>query len=68
MGNFTIELNSERAPLTVANFLNYVDQGHYTNSIFHRVVANFVIQGGGFDADYKAQPAPRRWSTNPATD
>jgi peptidyl-prolyl cis-trans isomerase A (cyclophilin A) len=57
MGNFTIELNSERAPLTVANFLNYVDQGRYTNSIFHRVVANFVIQGGGFDADYKAQPA-----------
>jgi cyclophilin family peptidyl-prolyl cis-trans isomerase len=57
MGNFTIELNPERAPLTVANFLNYVDQGHYTNSIFHRVVANFVIQGGGFDTDYKPEPA-----------
>jgi cyclophilin family peptidyl-prolyl cis-trans isomerase len=57
VGNFTIELNPERAPLTVANFLNYVDQGHYTNSIFHRVVANFVIQAGGFDADYKPEPA-----------
>ena len=56
LGNFTIELNAERAPLTVANFLSYVDQGHYTNSIFHRVVANFVIQAGGFDADYKPIP------------
>jgi cyclophilin family peptidyl-prolyl cis-trans isomerase len=59
-GNFTIELNSERAPLTVANFLNYVDQGHYTNSIIHRVVSNFVIQGGGFDKDYKPLPAPTK--------
>jgi cyclophilin family peptidyl-prolyl cis-trans isomerase len=60
MGNFTIELNAERAPLTVANFLNYVDQGHYTNTLFHRVVANFVIQGGGFDADYKPLPVPNK--------
>jgi peptidyl-prolyl cis-trans isomerase A (cyclophilin A) len=60
MGNFTIELNAERAPLTVANFLNYVDQGHYTNSIFHRVVSNFVIQGGGFDAEYKVLPTPTK--------
>jgi peptidyl-prolyl cis-trans isomerase A (cyclophilin A) len=57
MGNFTIELNAERAPLTVSNFLNYVDQGHYTNTIVHRVVANFVIQMGGFDTDYKPRPA-----------
>ena len=57
MGNFTIELNPERAPLTVANFLSYVDQGHYTNTIVHRVVANFVIQMGGFDTDYKAKSA-----------
>jgi peptidyl-prolyl cis-trans isomerase A (cyclophilin A) len=57
MGNFTIELNAERAPLTVANFLNYVDQGQYTNTIFHRVVGSFVIQGGGFDTDYKLKPA-----------
>jgi len=58
MGNFTIELNAERAPLTVAHFLKYVDQGHYTNTIFHRVVANFVIQGGGFDPSGKPLPAP----------
>jgi peptidyl-prolyl cis-trans isomerase A (cyclophilin A) len=57
MGNFTIELNAERAPLTVANFLNYVDQGHYTNTIVHRVVANFVVQMGGFDTDYKPRNA-----------
>jgi cyclophilin family peptidyl-prolyl cis-trans isomerase len=57
MGSFTIELNAERAPLTVANFLAYVDQGHYTNTLIHRAVANFVIQGGGFNADYTAKPA-----------
>jgi cyclophilin family peptidyl-prolyl cis-trans isomerase len=60
MGNFTIELNAERAPLTVAHFLKYVDQGHYSGTIFHRVVANFVIQGGGFDSNGKAVPAPTR--------
>ena len=57
LGNFTLELNAERAPLTVAHFLKYVDQGHYTGTIFHRVVANFVIQGGGFDSAYKLLPA-----------
>ena len=60
MGNFIIELNAERAPLTVPHFLKYVDQGHYTGTIFHRVIANFVIQGGGFDKDYKPTPAPTR--------
>jgi cyclophilin family peptidyl-prolyl cis-trans isomerase len=60
MGNFTIELNAERAPLTVANFLAYVDQGHYTNTLIHRAVANFVIQGGGFNADYTAKTAPMK--------
>jgi len=60
MGNFTIELNAERAPLTVAHFLKYVDQGHYSGTIFHRVVANFVIQGGGFDASGKPVPAPTK--------
>ena len=58
MGNFTIELNAERAPLTAANFLAYVDQGHYTNTLIHRAVANFVIQGGGFNVDYTPKPAP----------
>jgi cyclophilin family peptidyl-prolyl cis-trans isomerase len=57
MGNFVIELNPERAPLTVANFLKYVDEGHYSQTLIHRVVANFVIQGGGYGADYKIKPA-----------
>lgn len=58
-GNFVIELNEERAPLTVASFLQYVDEGQYTGTVFHRVVASFVIQGGGFDANYKEKPATR---------
>jgi len=60
LGSFTIELNAERAPLTVAHFLKYVDQGHYSGTIFHRVVANFVIQGGGFDSSYKLVAAPTK--------
>jgi cyclophilin family peptidyl-prolyl cis-trans isomerase len=60
LGNFTIELNEERAPLTVANFLKYVDDGQYTGTIFHRVIQSFVIQGGGFDANYKEKPAARK--------
>ena len=60
MGNFTIELNPERAPLTVTNILAYVDSGHYTNTLIHRVVANFVIQGGGFNDDYTPKAAPLR--------
>ncbi len=55
-----MELNAERAPLTVPHFLKYVDEGHFTNTIFHRVIANFVIQGGGFDTDSKAKPAPTK--------
>jgi|SRR5580698_3941774 cyclophilin family peptidyl-prolyl cis-trans isomerase len=58
MGNFTIELNSERAPLTVAQFLKYVDQGFYSGTIFHRAIPNFVIQGGGYDGDYKLKGNP----------
>ena len=60
MGSFIIELNAERAPLTVPHFLKYVDQGHYTGTIFHRVISNFVIQGGGFDKDYKPTSAPNK--------
>jgi len=60
MGNFTVELNEERAPLTVASFLKYVDEGQYTNTIFHRVIANFVIQGGGFDNKLAIKPATRK--------
>ena len=60
LGNFTIELLPERAPLTVAHFLKYVDDGHYSNTIFHRVIPNFVIQGGGFDTNFKLKPAPAK--------
>jgi peptidyl-prolyl cis-trans isomerase A (cyclophilin A) len=57
MGDIVIELYPERAPLTVANFLRYVREGHYTNTIFHRVVGNFVIQGGGHAAgDMQLKP------------
>lgn len=51
MGQFVIELAPERAPLTVANFLRYVREGHYTDTLIHRVVGNFVIQGGGHAAN-----------------
>ena len=50
MGAFVIELQADRAPLTVQNFLRYVNEGFYTNTLFHRVVGNFVVQGGGHDA------------------
>ena len=50
-GQITIELNAEKAPVTVANFLDYVESGHYDGTIFHRVIDNFMIQGGGMDAD-----------------
>ncbi len=48
-GEIEIELNSEKAPVSVANFLKYVDEGFYNGTIFHRVISNFMIQGGGFD-------------------
>jgi cyclophilin family peptidyl-prolyl cis-trans isomerase len=60
MGSFTIELLPERAPLTVAQFLKYVDQGFYSGTIFHRVIPNFVVQGGGFDTTYKLKGAPAK--------
>jgi peptidyl-prolyl cis-trans isomerase A (cyclophilin A)/peptidyl-prolyl cis-trans isomerase B (cyclophilin B) len=50
LGQFVIEVFNDRAPLTSANFLRYVHEGFYSNTLFHRVVANFVIQGGGHDA------------------
>lgn len=51
MGDIQIELDSKNAPHTVANFLQYAKEGHYDGVIFHRVIPNFMIQGGGFDAD-----------------
>lgn len=52
-GNITLELDQEKAPLTVANFLQYVEEGFYDGTVFHRVIDNFMIQGGGMTADLK---------------
>ncbi|MGR5237021.1 peptidylprolyl isomerase [Vibrio alfacsensis] len=51
LGNFTVELNEEKAPITVANFLKYVEDGSYEGTIFHRVIPGFMAQGGGFNRD-----------------
>jgi len=53
LGEIVIELYPEKAPKTVENFLKYVDDKHYNGLIFHRVIGNFMIQGGGFDKDMK---------------
>ena len=55
-GDITIELLPEKAPKSVANFLQYVREGHYNGTIFHRVIASFVVQGGGFTKDYQRVP------------
>ncbi len=52
-GVITLELNAEKAPKTVANFLAYVEAGHYDNTVFHRVIKNFMIQGGGMEPGMK---------------
>jgi peptidyl-prolyl cis-trans isomerase B (cyclophilin B) len=55
-GNIKVELDADKAPKTVANFLDYVNKGHYTNTIFHRVIKDFMIQGGGFEPGMKQKP------------
>lgn len=60
MGEFVMELDSGRAPLTVEHFLTYVREGHYEGTIFHRVVQGFVAQGGGFTTDMQQKPAERK--------
>ncbi len=55
-GDIIIELNSEKAPNTVTNFLSYVEEGYYDGTVFHRVIENFMIQGGGFTADLAKKP------------
>lgn len=57
MGVIRVALATEQAPKTVANFLSYVRNGHYTETIFHRVMDGFMIQGGGFTADMQQKPA-----------
>jgi peptidyl-prolyl cis-trans isomerase A (cyclophilin A) len=56
LGSFVIELNSQEAPITVANFLKYVEDGSYKGSIFHRVIPNFMAQGGGFNTKMERLP------------
>jgi peptidyl-prolyl cis-trans isomerase A (cyclophilin A) len=67
MGSFTIELYPKEAPITVANFLGYVDKKFYEGTTFHRIVPNFVIQGGGFDkgmVQKRTQPPIKNEATN----
>ena len=56
MGQFTVELEPEKAPKTVANFLAYVNSGFYTGTIFHRVINGFMVQGGGFTKEMLQKP------------
>ena len=55
-GDLRIELDDEKAPISVANFLSYVNKGFYDGTIFHRVIRNFMIQGGGFESGMKQKP------------
>lgn len=55
-GIITLELDTAKAPDTVANFLQYVNDGHYANTVFHRVIDGFMIQGGGFEPGMKQKP------------
>ena len=57
-GKIVLELYADKAPQTVKNFLAYVDAGYYNGTIFHRVIAGFMIQGGGFTADMKKKDSP----------
>lgn len=56
LGNITIQLYPEKVPITVENFITYVKDGFYENTIFHRVMKDFVIQGGGLDSNLKEKP------------
>jgi len=55
-GDIVIELYAEKSPVTVENFLSYVDAGYYDGTVFHRVISNFMIQGGGFTTEMKEKP------------
>ena len=67
MGPIVLELDEGKAPITVENFLKYVDSGHYDGTIFHRVIDGFMVQGGGFTKDMRqkpTQPTIKNESTN----
>lgn len=59
MGDIKIELYPEKAPITVQNFLDYVADGHYNDTIFHRVIDGFMIQGGGFNKEFQQKPTKK---------
>jgi len=59
LGSFVIELDTERAPFTVGNFLEYVNEGHYEGTIFHRVIQGFIAQAGGFTEDLRLKQVER---------
>ena len=59
LGSFVIELNTERAPFTVENFLEYVNEGHYEGTVFHRVIQGFIAQTGGYTEDLQLKSAER---------
>lgn len=59
MGEFKIELYPEKAPISVQNFLDYVSTGHYNNTIFHRVIDGFMVQGGGFNKEFDQKPVKK---------
>src|SRR6266536_3626010 len=65
-GDITIALDAENSPATVANFLQYVRDGHYDNTIFHRVIDGFMVQGGGFEPGMRQKPT-RATIANEAT-
>lgn len=55
VGDLVVELNRDRAPITVANFLRYVEKARYNGTIFHRIVPDFVVQGGGYDKEFQSR-------------
>lgn len=59
MGSITVELNKEKAPITVKNFINYANDGFYKGTLFHRVINGFMIQGGGLTEDMKDKPTKK---------
>ena len=66
LGDFVVELYTDRAPISAANFLKYAEDGHFDGTVFHRVIPGFVIQGGGMDADMNQKPT-RKPIENEAT-
>ena len=64
-GLITLELDAEKAPVTVANFIEYVKSGHFDGTIFHRVIPGFVIQGGGMESGMKEKPCLLYTSPSP---